>query len=182
MNRAYADILFTPGVREVQRRMGGRTGEAPVEPAAPPSALTPREAAFIRERDAFHLATVSASGWPYVQFRGGPPGFLHVLDDHTIGYADFRGNAQYISVGNLQTDDRVALLLMDQARPRRLKLLGRARSIEATEDPDLVARLAPPGYPARVERAVLIAVHAYDWNCPQHITPRYTAAEARRLR
>lgn len=182
MSRSYADILFTPAVLEVQRRMGGLRSEAPVDACAAPPALTIREAAFIRERDGFHLATVSQSGWPYVQFRGGPPGFLHVLDDRSIGYADFRGNEQYISVGNLQGDERVAMILMDQARPRRLKLLGRARVVDASQDRDLVARLAPPGYPARVERAVLIAIEAYDWNCPQHITRRYTEAEARRFR
>lgn len=182
MSRAYARILFTPAVLAVQRRMGGLSGEAPIDDGAPPPALTAREAAFIGERDGFHMATVSESGWPYVQFRGGPPGFLRVLDEHTIGYADFRGNVQYISVGNLHGDDRVALILMDQARPRRLKLLGRARVVDASADPGLAARLAPAGYPARVERAVLIAIEAYDWNCPQHITRRYTEAEARRLR
>jgi hypothetical protein len=141
--------------------------------------LTERETHFIAARDGFYQATVSETGWPYVQFRGGPAGFLKVLDGRTIGYADFRGNVQYVSVGNLLTDARVALILMDYANRSRLKILGRARLVEESEDAALPARLAVPGYPSRVERAVLITVEAYDWNCPQHITPRYTEAEFR---
>ena len=132
---------------------------------------------FIEARDGFYLASVSESGWPYLQFRGGPAGFVRVLDDQTLGYADFRGNRQYISTGNIDRDGRVALFFMDYAGRQRLKLLGRARIVDAAQSPEWVKRLEVPGYRARVERAVLIAVEAFDWNCPQHITPRYTEAE-----
>ena len=140
--------------------------------------LGPAEAAFLAARDSFYMATVSETGWPYVQHRGGPPGFLKVLDEQTIGFADFRGNRQYVSVGNLAGDDRVALILVDYPHRRRLKILGRARPVTAAEDPATAAsgwRL--PGYRAKVERGLLIAVEAFDWNCPQHLTPRFTGAE-----
>jgi predicted pyridoxine 5'-phosphate oxidase superfamily flavin-nucleotide-binding protein len=139
--------------------------------------LSAREAAFIAARDGFYQATVSETGWPYVQFRGGPAGFLKVLDDKTLGYADFRGNVQYISAGNLSHDDRVSIILMDYAHRARLKILGRARLVTLDEDPALIARLETPNYRARIERGVIITVEAYDWNCPQHITPRFTEAE-----
>ncbi|OYV00881.1 MAG: pyridoxamine 5-phosphate oxidase [Burkholderiales bacterium PBB5] len=143
-------------------------------PTLPGLRPTVPEADFIAERDGFYQATVSESGWPYVQFRGGPAGFLRVLDERTVAYADFRGNRQYISTGNLRGNDRVSIILMDYARQRRLKLLGRIRLIEAAEDPGLVQGLQMPGYRATAERAVLITVEAYDWNCPQHIVPRFT--------
>ena len=178
MSRAYADIAFTPTVRAMQTRMGTRAGYAALDHTDDRrDALTEAEAEFIRERDGFYQATVSETGWPYVQFRGGPAGFLKVLDSKTIGYADFRGNVQYVSVGNLQGNDRVSIILMDYANRRRLKILGRVRLVSKSDDPALVARLELPHYRARVERAVVIAVEAYDWNCPQHITPRFTEAE-----
>jgi predicted pyridoxine 5'-phosphate oxidase superfamily flavin-nucleotide-binding protein len=120
---------------------------------------------------------VSETGWPYVQFKGGPAGFLKVLDAGTIGYADFRGNVQYISAGNVQGNDRVSLILMDYAQRRRLKILGHVRLVPAGDNPALIEQLSLPHYRATVERAVLISVVAYDWNCPQHITPRFTQAE-----
>jgi uncharacterized protein len=134
---------------------------------------------FLQTRDGFHLATVGETGWPYVQFRGGPPGFLHVLDEHTIAWADFRGNRQYVSTGNLDPagDARVAIIAMDHAHQLRIKLLGTARIIDADADPDLTARMTVPGYDAVVERVVVVTLAAFDWNCPQHITPRYTAEE-----
>jgi hypothetical protein len=132
---------------------------------------------FIQARDSFYLATVSETGWPYVQFRGGPRGFLKVMDGKTLGYADFRGNTQYISMGNLTRNDRVALFFMDYPRRTRLKLLGHARFEDVTSNPELASRLEVPTYRARVERAVLITLEAFDWNCPQHITPRYTKEE-----
>lgn len=140
------------------------------------------EAAFIAARDSFYMASVSETGWPYVQHRGGPPGFLKVLDERTIGFAEFRGNRQYVSAGNLLHDNRVSLILMDYPNRRRLKLLGRAQFLDLEEHPEAVARLELPDYRAHVERGVLIEVEAYDWNCPQHIVPRYTAAEFARLR
>ena len=178
MSRAYTDIAFTPAVRAMQTRMGTRARYEPLDHTGDRrDALTEVEAEFIHERDGFYQATVSETGWPYVQFRGGPAGFLKVLDGNTIGYADFRGNVQYISAGNLQGNDRVSIILMDYANRRRLKILGRARLVGASEEPALIARLEPPRYRARVERAVIIAVEGYDWNCPQHITPRFTEAE-----
>ena len=181
MSRAYADIAFTASVRAMQSSRGSRSAYAALDhaPQQEPR-LGGQEAAFIRERDGFYQATVGETGWPYVQFRGGPAGFLKVLDDKTLGYADFRGNVQYISAGNLQGNERVSILLMDYANQRRLKLLGRARLLSEASDPEfsmLMPRLALPDYRARVERAVIISVEAFDWNCPQHITPRFTEEE-----
>ena len=125
---------------------------------------------------------MSETGWPYIQHRGGPPGFLEVLDETTLGFADFRGNRQYCRVGNLAgSDDRVSLFLMDYAHRRRLKILGHARIVEAASEPGLLARLAVPGYRAKVERGVVITVEAFDWNCPQHITPRFTVEELKAM-
>lgn len=175
MAHAYFRIAFTPAVRGVQERMGSRARYAALDAAADRGErLAGREASFIEARDSFYQATVSETGWPYVQFRGGPAGFLKVLDERTLAYADFRGNVQYISAGNLADNDRVALLLMDYADPRRLKVMGRAR---LTEDASIVERVRMPGYRARVERAVVISVEGFDWNCPQHITPRFTVEE-----
>ena len=178
MSRAFSDIAFTPAVRELQTRMGSRSKYEAFDRATDRrDQLTQREIEFIQHSDHFFQATVGETGWPYVQHRGGPAGFLKVLDDRSIAYADFRGNVQYISVGNLTGDDRVSLILMDYANKRRLKILGRARTVEAAEDPDLIARVSVPGYAATVERAVVISVEAWDWNCPQHITQRFTVAE-----
>ncbi|TAK99636.1 MAG: pyridoxamine 5-phosphate oxidase [Aquabacterium sp.] len=178
MSRAYTDIAFTPGVRAMQTSMGSRANYASLDVTDDRrDSLTEREAEFIEARDSFYQATVSETGWPYVQHRGGPTGFLKVLDARTIGFADFRGNVQYISVGNLQGNDRISLFLMDYANRRRLKLLGRVRLVSESEDPALVARLEMPSYRARVERAFIISIEAYDWNCPQHITPRFTEAQ-----
>lgn len=178
MSRAYTDLAFTPTVRAAQTQMGSRRLYAPLDQTDDRrDALGEPEADFIAARDGFYQATVSESGWPYVQFRGGPTGFLRVLDARTVAYADFRGNRQYISTGNLRGNDRVSIILMDYARQRRLKLLGRTRLVEAAEDPGLLQRLQMPGYRATAERAVLITVEAYDWNCPQHIVPRFTEQE-----
>ncbi len=178
MSHRFADIAFTPGVRAEQARMGvGARNERMQSVGGPNDRLGPNEAQFIGARDSFYLASVSESGWPYVQHRGGPPGFLRVLDDQTLGFADFRGNAQYVSVGNLRHDERVSLILMDYPAKRRLKLLGRARLVDESADPALMLRLEDAHYRARVERAFVITVQAFDWNCPQHITPRFTQEE-----
>jgi uncharacterized protein len=178
MGRAYSDITFTPAVRAMQTRMGSRTHYAALDHDTDRhNTLTSEETEFIQARDGFYQASVSETGWPYVQFRGGPIGFLKVLDQQRLGYADYRGNLQYISTGNLQADNRVSLFLIDHARRRRLKLLGRVRIADAGDDPALAALLTPPGYRARIERTVVIAVEAFDWNCPQHITPRFTDTE-----
>ena len=178
MSRAYSDIAFTPAVRAMQTRMGSRRNYASLDTTDDRrDRLGASEAEFIGARDSFYQATVSETGWPYVQFRGGPAGFLKVLDDRTIGYADFRGNVQYISVGNLAGNDRVSIILMDYANRVRLKILGRVRLVGIDDDPALIAKLESPDYRARVERGVIITIEGYDWNCPQHITPRFTESE-----
>lgn len=179
MARAFADIAFTPAVRAAQARNGSADayGKFLAPEAAPGDRLGETEAAFVGARDGFYQATVSETGWPYVQFRGGPKGFLKVLDGGTIAYADFRGNRQYLSAGNLAGDDRISLILMDYPNRRRLKIWGRARLVEIADDPALVARLHDPATRARPERAVVIAVEALDWNCPQHIPQRLTLEE-----
>lgn len=182
MARAFATIAFTPNVREAQARMGSRDAYRAAElGAAETVELSPYEVEFIGERDSFYQGTVGENGWPYVQHRGGPIGFLKVLGPRTIGYADFSGNRQYISVGNLQGDDRASLFLMDYPGQRRLKIWGRARLVDENTEPALVARLESPSYRAPVERGVVITVEAFDWNCPKHITPRYTEPQVREL-
>ncbi len=178
MARRFAEITFTDSVKAAQSRYGSREANRGFELSVDRGdTLGEHERAFIEARDGFYQATVGQQGWPYVQFRGGPLGFLKVLDERTIGYADFRGNVQYISVGNLQADDRIALILMDYPNRRRLKIWARAQVIDEADAPELIARLEVPSYRARVERAIVLTVEAYDWNCPQHITPRYTEAE-----
>lgn len=173
--RTFASIAFTPTVKALQEDAGSREGYARMEDR-PAGGLGPREWEFLRERDSFYMASVSETGWPYVQHRGGPPGFLKVLEGNTIGFADFSGNKQYVSTGNLTHEDRVSLILVDYPNRKRLKLMGHTRFIGA-DDPLTLERLAMTDYPATVERGVLIDVVALDWNCPQHITPRYTVAE-----
>ncbi|MEV0063041.1 pyridoxamine 5'-phosphate oxidase family protein [Nocardia sp. NPDC050718] len=177
MTGHYAQVAFTPLVRAHQRThgsLGSYERMAQVPEVA--DRIGPDEAWFIGERDSFYLATVGETGWPYIQHRGGAPGFLKVLGERTLGFADFRGNKQYISRGNLDHDDRVSLFLMDYATQTRMKIFGRARVVEAADDPDLIAALTIEGYPARVERAVLIEVEAFDWNCRQHIPPLFPRA------
>ncbi len=182
MARAFADIAFTDSVKQAQNRYGSRKSYAGFESdGGHRDRLSENEIAFLAERDSFYLGSVGENGWPYVQHRGGPKGFLKVLDEMTIGFADFRGNRQYISVGNLNADGRVSLFLMDYPNRQRLKLWARARVVHPDEDPELVARLELPGYQARIERGIIMAVEAVDWNCPQHITPRFTEAEIERL-
>ncbi len=178
MARRFAELTFTPSVKNAQTQYGSREQNQQFEDA-PDSGhvLGDREISFIEARDGFYQATVNDDGWPYVQFRGGPPGFLKVLDDRTLGYADFRGNVQYLSVGNLAANDRVSLILMDYANRRRLKIWARARIVHHVEDHGMLARLEVPTYRAQVERGIILTVEAFDWNCPQHITPRFTEAE-----
>lgn len=178
MARRYTELTFTDSVRQAQEHYGSRRAAARMEAFdVDDRRLGQGEADFIAGRDSFYMASVSENGWPYVQFRGGPEGFLVVLDERTLGYADYRGNRQYISTGNLGRDGRVALILMDYPGRQRLKVMARAKIFDADERPDLVEKLGDPDYPARVERVVLFEVEAFDWNCPQHITPRYTEAE-----
>jgi predicted pyridoxine 5'-phosphate oxidase superfamily flavin-nucleotide-binding protein len=177
MGHRFAEIAFTPAVRAEQERLGSRSSYARLENGdSHHDVLGANEAHFIAQRDSFYMATVGETGWPYIQHRGGPAGFVRVLDGRTIGFADFAGNRQYVSVGNLRGDDRVSLFFMDYANRTRLKLLGRAR-VAGNDEADLVGRLAVGGYRARVERGLVITVAAFDWNCSQHITPRFTEAQ-----
>jgi uncharacterized protein len=179
MAHRFAQLAFTPAVVEAQTTYGSREGNSRMERfGGPNDKLGPDEEEFIANRDSFYLASVSETGWPYVQHRGGPKGFLRVLDEKTIGFADYRGNTQLITTGNLSKDDRVALFLMDYARKTRLKILGHARVVK-DGGAALAAKLAVDGYKARVERQVVIDVEAFDWNCQQHITNRYTKDELR---
>lgn len=182
MPRAFAAITFTNSVKAAQTRYHSRDSNRGFELAEERrSEITEREAEFIAARDSFYMATVGENGWPYVQHRGGPAGFLKVLDEQTLGFADFRGNLQYLSVGNLNANDKVSIILMDYANRRRLKIWGRVQIVHELEHPELIAALEDPAYRARIERAMVIHVEAWDWNCPQHITPRYTDAEIEQL-
>lgn len=169
------ELAFTPSVTRAQEHYYGRSQHVAGAPER--DALTPDEAAFIRSRDSFYLGTVTEAGWPYIQHRGGKPGFLKVLSPTSLAFADYRGNRQMLSTGNLAVNDRVTLFLMDYPHRERLKILGHARVEDAREHPELVKELAEPEVQRLVERLFFIDVVSFDWNCPQHITPRYTADE-----
>jgi uncharacterized protein len=177
MTYGFLDIAATPAVRAAQEANGSGEYWANFHGDRVSDRFTAAEATFIAERDSFYMATVSESGWPYVQHRGGPPGFIRILDDRTLGVADFRGNRQYISTGNLASEDRAALILMDYPRRRRLKIYARVEIKDLAADPELAETLIEPGARAKVERGLLIRLTAFDWNCPQHITPRFSEAE-----
>lgn len=177
MPNPFAKIAFTESVKRTQEHYGVRRANERLENLDRLEEMTRNEAAFIGERDGFYMATVGECGQPYVQFRGGPKGFLKVLDEKTLGYADFRGNLQYISVGNLSVNNRAALFLIDYPNQTRLKIFAEVEVIDAADDPALIERLTMPDYKARIERAMILHVTAYDWNCPQHITPRFTLEE-----
>lgn len=177
MPLTFADIAFTPAVRAEQTRRGSAQGYAKFlsDDRQGGDHIGPDEAAFLTARDGFFQASVSETGWPYVQFRGGPAGFVHVLDAHTIAYADYRGNRQYISAGNLTKSPRVSLIAVDYPNRRRLKVWGEAELIDPDGDPDLLTRISDDS--KKIERIVKIHVSAVDWNCPQHIPRRFTLAE-----
>jgi predicted pyridoxine 5'-phosphate oxidase superfamily flavin-nucleotide-binding protein len=171
----FMQIALTPAVQQAQDKYFGK--HQVVESAPDVDPFTASETYFIGTRDSFYMATVSETGWPYVQHRGGPVGFVKVLGPNLIGFADFKGNRQLVSTGNLGIIDRVALFMMDYPRRTRLKLLGHARVLDAREHPELLDQLASEPLRSKVERFFLIQVISYDWNCPQYITPRFTAAE-----
>jgi predicted pyridoxine 5'-phosphate oxidase superfamily flavin-nucleotide-binding protein len=139
--------------------------------------LTNREIPFIKSRDSFYMATVGENGWPYVQYRGGAIGFLKVINDSTLGFADFRGNMQFISAGNINSNSRASLFLIDYPSRQRLKIWAESKVVEADDDQELLKKLIVPGYEANIERMIVFNILAYDWNCSQHITPRYTTEE-----
>lgn len=171
-----SDVAFTPAVKAVQERRGSRKSYRRMEEGGGwQTRVTPDLAAFLAERDSAYLATASAAGQPYVQHRGGPKGFIRVLDEKTLGFADYVGNRQYITTGNLAENDRAFLFLMDYAERRRVKIWGRARVV--ADDPQLLARLMPEGYDARPEQAILFTIEAWDVNCPQHIPQKLDATD-----
>ena len=178
MAHNFGNLVFTPVVKALQEKYGSRRQYARIAAGGGDGdRLSSSESAFIAERDTFYIATVGATGWPYVQHRGGPKGFLKVIDDKTIAFGDFRGNRQYISTGNLASDNRVALIMVDYPSQARLKILGRVEIFEGSAAGEWIDRLRETGSKDVMERAYLIRVEAFDWNCPQHITPRFTEEE-----
>jgi hypothetical protein len=175
MGKSFAKIAFTPLVKQQQTLHGSRSAYDRVEQTGPAGdRLTEAERYFIPARDSFYMASTSETGWPYIQHRGGPKGFLKVIDDHTLAFADFRGNKQYLSTGNLTTNNRVALIMIDYPAQARLKIVGRAEILEGDAAKDWITRLRNPAEKTPIERVFLIHIEGFDWNCPQHITPRYT--------
>jgi len=177
MNQNFTKLAFTDSVKKLQEQHGSRKSYARIETSGDKYVLTGREISFINSRDSFYIATVGESGWPYVQFRGGPKGFLKVINNTTLGYADFRGNMQYISAGNINANRKASLFLIDYPSRQRLKIWAESKVIEADDDPQLLKKLIDPDYEARIERMIIFNILAFDWNCSQHITPRYTTEE-----
>jgi uncharacterized protein len=179
MAKSFGSLVFTPVVKALQERYGSRQQYARLEQGAgeAPARLGPDEIEYLAGRDTFYMASIGETGWPYIQHRGGPKGFLKVINDRTIAFADFRGNRQYVSTGNLTTNDRVALILVDYPRQLRLKILGHAQILEGDAAKDWISKVRDPGYKATVERVFVIHVEAFDWNCQQHITARFTEEE-----
>jgi predicted pyridoxine 5'-phosphate oxidase superfamily flavin-nucleotide-binding protein len=179
MGRRFQEIAFTPLVKEQQQEHGSRRQYERMEQTSPQGdTLGPAEQDFLKRRDSFYMASVSETGWPYIQHRGGPTGFVRVINPSLLGFADLRGNKQYISVGNLQHDPRVALFFMDYPHQARLKILGRVEVHEHDSEAQPLIESFRPANPADViERVILVHVEGFDWNCPQHITPRYTMEE-----
>jgi uncharacterized protein len=174
----YQNLLFSDGAKAEQERNGSRKAYARQSAEADgPDNLTDSEIAFIVQRDSFYLATRGADGWPYMQHRGGPPGFVKMLDPQTLAIADYRGNRQYVSIGNAAADDRVSLFFMDYTRRARLKVLARMHVVAHDMNAAIVSAVTNPEYKAHIERALVFKIEAFDWNCPQHITPRFTLAE-----
>lgn len=177
MAYGFLDIAATASVQAVQARMGADRVWKDFKGQRAFDRFTESEAAFIADRDSFYMATVSETGWPYVQHRGGPRGFLKLVDDRTLAFADYRGNRQYISTGNLAADDRACLFLMDYAHRARLKIYAHVETLALDADPALTAQVTMPGYRAKYERIFRLHLAAFDWNCAQHITPRFTEQE-----
>ena len=176
MAAKFMQLVLTPAVQAAQERYFGKHQAVAGTPERDP--FTDDEAAFIARRDSFYMATTNSDGWPYLQHRGGPAGFLRVLGPHQLGFADFKGNRQMLTTGNLDGNDRVALFLMDYPNRERLKILGHARVLDAREHASLADQLTPtPELRSKIERLFLIEVVSFDWNCPQYITPRFTEAE-----
>ncbi|MDQ0512492.1 pyridoxamine 5'-phosphate oxidase family protein [Ancylobacter amanitiformis] len=177
MTYGFLDIAVTPSVRAVQAEMGVDHLWQDFKGERTSDRFTENEAMFIAARDSFYMASVSETGWPYVQHRGGPRGFLKLVDERTLAFADYRGNLQYISAGNLAADSRACLFLMDYTRRARLKIYAHVEILSLDADPALTERISPQPYRAKLERIFRLRLDAFDWNCPQHITPRFTETE-----
>lgn len=177
MAKNFAALAFTDAVKAMQEKAGSRSGYARMERDSFVDGLTESEMDFIAERDSFYMASIGENNFPYIQHRGGPKGFIKVLDEKRIGFIDFRGNMQYITVGNMATNNNVALIMVDYPARARLKILARAEVVELKDDPSLYALLDLENYKFKPERMMVFHIEAYDWNCPQHITPRYTVQE-----
>ena len=177
MAYGFLDIAVTPNVLAVQEQMGASKNWKDFRGSREFDAFTNAEAAFIADRDSFYMATVSETGWPYVQHRGGPAGFLKVIDEHTLAFADYRGNRQYISAGNVVANDRACLFLVDYPKRARLKIYMRVESLAPDDDAALTEAVTDASYGAKIERIFRLRLEAFDWNCPQHITPRFTEAQ-----
>lgn len=177
MGQNFTDFAFTPSVKEAQEHYGSRNNYRSMEDDPDRFQLTNQEKEFIPTLDSFFMATTGENGWPYVQHRGGPKGFIKILDDRTLGFADFRGNRQFVSVGNINSGGKVSLILLNYPRRVRLKIWATATVEDVDDNPDLAERLSDPGYKGKIERLITLTVQAFDWNCPQHITPRYTEEE-----
>ncbi len=177
MAKNFAALAFTKSVKDMQEKLGSRANYARMEKHSFVDGLTEPEIDFISRRDSFYMATIGENGYPYIQHRGGPKGFVKVLDANRIGFIDFRGNMQYVSVGNILTNPNVSLIMVDYPAKRRLKILAKAEIVELTDDPELYDLLDLKDYRFRPERMMVLNIEAYDWNCPQHITPRYTVED-----
>lgn len=177
MAKNFAEIAFTPEVKAMQEKQGSRESYTRMEKKTFVDGLTRYEIDFISQRDSFYMASFGVNEYPYIQHRGGPKGFLKVLHSKRLGFIDFRGNKQYISVGNIATNNNVALIMVDYPAKARLKIYAKAEIIELADEPELYDLLDLEEYAFRPERMMVLNIEAYDWNCPQHITPRYTAEE-----
>jgi len=177
MSYGFLDIAVTPSVRAAQAEMGADRTWANFRGHREYDRFTANEVAFVAERDSFYMASVSETGWPYVQHRGGPPGFLKMVDDRTLAFADYRGNRQYISTGNLAANDRACLILMDYPRRTRLKVYAHVEKVALDDDPALTQLVTDDAYGAKLERIFRLRLETFDWNCPQHITPRFSERE-----
>ncbi len=177
MAKNFGAIAYSTAVKEMQEKLGSRATYARVERDTYIDGLTENEVDFIAQRDSFYMASIGEKGFPYIQHRGGPKGFLKVLDAKRLGFIDFKGNMQYITVGNMATNNNVALILVDYPARARLKIFAKASIIELKDDPSLLELLNLTAYKFRPERMMLLDIEAYDWNCPQHITPRYTVED-----
>lgn len=177
MARNFASIAFTDTIKAMQEKYGSRLSYARMEKEVYQDGLTENEIQFIEQRDSFYIASIGEQAYPYIQHRGGPKGFVKVLDKHKFGFIDFSGNRQYISVGNISVNNKVALIMVDYPSRTRLKILARATILELKDHPEIFNLLNLTDYKFKPERMMVFEVEAYDWNCPQHITPRYTIEE-----